>query len=126
LAPSSYKIHFRTYYGETFEIYDFYAFFCVLIEFDLYFMGEGWYYDMYEKLGAHLMTLEGVGGVHFAVWAFSAKRVGVVGDFNCWDGRVHSMRACGFSGIWEIFISELAEGAIYKFEIIGSDGNMLP
>ena len=126
LAPSSYKIHFRTYYGETFEIYDPYAFPCVLTEFDLYLMGEGRHYDTYEKLGAHLMTLEGVGGVHFAVWAPSAKRVGVVGDFNRWDGRVHSMRARGSSGIWEIFIPELAEGAIYKFEIIGPDGNMLP
>ena len=126
VAPSSYKIHCRTYYGESFEIYDPYAFPPVLTEFDLYLMGEGRHYDTYEKLGAHLMTLEGVRGVHFAVWAPSAKRVSVVGDFNRWDGRVHPMRARGSSGIWEIFIPELAEGAIYKFEIIGPDGNMLP
>src|SRR5207302_196117 len=75
---------------------------------------------------AHLVTLEGVRGVQFAVWAPSAKRVSVVGDFNRWDGRVHPLRARGSSGIWEIFIPELAEGAIYKFEIIGPDGNMLP
>ena len=124
--PPSYKIHFRTHYGESFEIYDPYAFPCVLTEFDLYLMGEGRHYDTYQKLGAHLITLEGVRGVHFAVWAPSAKRVSVVGDFNRWDGRVDPMRARGASGIWEIFIPELSEGAIYKFEIIGPDGNVLP
>ncbi|HXY25430.1 MAG TPA: alpha-amylase family glycosyl hydrolase, partial [Candidatus Acidoferrum sp.] len=125
-APSSYKIQGRNHYGEPFEIYDPYAFPCVLSEFDLYLMGEGRHYDTYEKLGAHLITLEGVRGVHFAVWAPSARRVSVVGDFNHWDGRVHPMRARGSSGIWEIFIPELTEGAIYKFEIIGPHGNMLP
>ncbi len=125
-APGSYKIQGRTHYGEPFEIYDPYAFPCVLTEFDLYLMGEGRHYDTYEKLGAHLITLEGVRGVHFAVWAPSARRVSVVGDFNRWDGRVHPMRARGSSGIWEIFLPELREGAIYKYEIIGPEGNMLP
>jgi 1,4-alpha-glucan branching enzyme len=125
-APASYKIGGRTHYGESFEIYDPYAFPCVLTEFDLHLMGEGRHYDTYEKLGAHLITLEGVRGVHFAVWAPSARRVSVVGDFNRWDGRVHPMRARGSSGIWEIFIPELNEGAIYKFEIVGPEGNVLP
>ena len=125
-APTMYKIQGRTHYGESFEVYDPYAFPCVLTEFDLYLMGEGRHYDTYQKLGAHLLTLEGVRGVHFAVWAPSAQRVSVVGDFNRWDGRVHPMRARGSSGIWEIFLPELAEGAIYKFEIIGPAGNMLP
>jgi 1,4-alpha-glucan branching enzyme len=125
-GPSAYKIHCRTYFGESFEIYDPYAFPCVLTEFDLYLMGEGRHYDTYQKLGAHLITLEGIQGVHFAVWAPSAKRVSVVGDFNRWDGRVHPMRSRGSTGIWEIFIPEIAEGAIYKFEIIGPDGSMLP
>src|SRR5260370_24427236 len=89
-------------------------------------MGEGRHYDTYEKLGAHVITLEGISGVHFAVWAPSAKRVSVVGDFNRWDGRVHPMRARGSSGLWEIFIPELAEGAIYKYEIVGPTGNILP
>ena len=126
LAPTSYKIQGRTHYGESFDLYDPYAFPCVLTEFDLHLMGEGRHYDTYQKLGAHLVTLEGVRGVQFAVWAPSAKRVSLVGDFNRWDGRVHPLRARGSSGIWEIFIPELAEGAIYKFEIIGPDGNMLP
>ncbi|HTT34208.1 MAG TPA: 1,4-alpha-glucan branching protein GlgB [Methylomirabilota bacterium] len=125
-APSSYKIQGRNHYGEPFETYDPYAFPCVLSEFDLYLMGEGRHYDTYEKLGAHLMTLEGVRGVHFAVWAPNARRVSIVGDFNHWDGRVYPMRSRGSSGIWEIFIPELGEGAIYKFEIVGEHGNMLP
>jgi len=125
-APSSYMIQGRTHYGEPFELYDTYAFPCVLTEFDLYLMGEGRHYDTYKKLGAHLITLEGVSGVHFAVWAPSARRVSIVGDFNGWDGRSHPMRARGSSGIWEIFIPELPEGAVYKYEILGPDGNLVP
>jgi 1,4-alpha-glucan branching enzyme len=125
-SPGNYKIQGRTHFGDSFEIFDPYAFPIVLSEFDLYLMGEGRHYDTYEKLGAHVITLEGVHGVHFAVWAPSARRVSVVGDFNRWDGRVHPMRARGSSGIWEIFMPELNEGAIYKYEIVGPSGNILP
>ncbi len=125
-APGSYRIKGRTHSGEPFEIFDPYAFPCVLSEFDLHLMGEGRHYDTYEKLGAHVMTLEGVGGVHFAVWAPGARRVSLVGDFNGWDGRIHPMRARGASGVWEIFIPELSEGAIYKYEILDPHGNVLP
>ena len=104
-SPSSYRIRFRTQYGETFESHDAYAFPFQLTEFDLYLMGEGRHYDTYEKLGAHLKSVDGVAGVHFAVWAPSARRVSVVGDFNRWDGRVHPMRARGSSGIWGTFYS---------------------
>ena len=97
-----------------------------LTEFDLYLMGEGRHYDTYEKLGAHLKTVDGVAGVHFAVWAPSARRVSVVGDFNRWDGRVHPMRARGSSGIWELFVPELGECTIYKYEIVGAAGEVLP
>ncbi len=108
-APADYKIRGRTHFGEPFEIYDPYAFPCVLTEFDLHLMGEGRHYDTYEKLGAHVIALEGVRGVQFAVWAPSARRVSVVGDFNRWDGRVHPMRARGSSGISDpyAFSSEL-------------------
>ena len=125
-APASYKIHFVTPHGEQYEVYDTYAFPYSISEFDLYLMGEGRHYDTYEKLGAHVVTHEGVSGVHFAVWAPSARRVSVVGDFNRWDGRVDVMRPRGSSGIWELFVPELTEGAIYKYEIIGPAGNMLP
>jgi 1,4-alpha-glucan branching enzyme len=125
-APNSYKIHYRTHHGEEHEVYDTYAFPYTISEFDLYLMGEGRHYDTYEKLGAHVVTQEGVAGVHFAVWAPSAQRVSVVGDFNRWDGRVDVMRPRGSSGIWELFVPELEEGAVYKYEIIGPYGNMLP
>ncbi len=125
-APASYRIRFRTSSRETVETFDAYAFPCLLSEFDLHLMGEGRHYDTYKKLGAHPKTFEGVRGVHFAVWAPSAQRVSIVGDFNRWDGRVHPMRARGSSGIWEFFVPELAEGAVYKYEIIGPNGAMLP
>jgi 1,4-alpha-glucan branching enzyme len=125
-APGSYKINYRTHGGEAYETYDTYAFPYSISEFDLYLMGEGRHYDTYEKLGAHLVTHEGVRGVHFAVWAPSAGRVSVVGDFNRWDGRVNVMRPRGSSGIWELFVPELGENAVYKYEIIGPTGAMLP
>jgi len=125
-APSSYKLLGRTHKGESFELYDTYAFPYLLTEFDLHLMGEGRHYDTYDKLGAHIITLEGVRGVQFSVWAPSARRVSVVGDFNRWDGRVHPMRARGSSGIWELFVPELTEGAVYKYELLGPQGNLLP
>jgi 1,4-alpha-glucan branching enzyme len=125
-APGSYKIQGRNDRGENFEIYDTYSFPYFLSEFDLYLMGEGRHYDTYEKLGAHVKTVQEVQGVNFAVWAPSARRVSVVGDFNRWDGRVNVMRARGSSGIWELFVPELQDGTIYKYEIIGPNGEMLP
>ena len=125
-APSSYRIRFRTEYHESIEGYDTYAFPFLLTEFDLYLMGEGRHYDAYEKLGAHVKTVDGITGVHFAVWAPNAHRVSVVGDFNHWDGRVDPMRFRGSSGIWELFIPELGEGTIYKFEILSGNDVVLP
>jgi 1,4-alpha-glucan branching enzyme len=125
-APSSYRLRFRNEYGDIWEAHDTYAFPYLLTEFDLYLMGEGRHYDTYEKLGAHVKTLEGVTGVHFAVWAPNARRVSVVGDFNGWDGRVNSMRSRGNSGIWELFVPEFDEGVIYKYEIVGPQNNILP
>ncbi len=125
-APSGYRMRFRNQYGDTWETYDPYAFPYLLTEFDLYLMGEGRHYDTYEKMGAHVKTLEGVSGVHFAVWAPNARRVSVVGNFNGWDGRVHAMRARGNSGVWEIFLPEQGENAVYKYEIVGPDNNLVP
>ena len=75
-------------------------------------------------MGAHVREIAGVRGVHFAVWAPNALRVSVVGDFNRWDGRMHPMRSRGGSGIWELFVPGLAEGAIYKFEIRSKLGDL--
>ena len=77
----------------------------------------GIHYTIYEKLGAHPMTIDGVSGVYFAVWAPNAMRVSTVGDFNHWDGRTHQMRRLWDSGIFEIFIPEAKEGDNYKFEL---------
>jgi 1,4-alpha-glucan branching enzyme len=126
LRAGSYRILYRAEFGNEFTIHDPYAFPYLLSDLDLHLMGEGKHYDTYEKLGAHLRTVEGVRGVHFAVWAPNASRVSVVGDFNRWDGRVHPLRPRGAVGIWEIFLPELDEGAIYKYEIVSPSGALLP
>lgn len=79
-------------------------------------------YDIYEKLGAHPMTVNGVSGVYFAVWAPNALRVSVVGDFVLWDGRRLPMRRLWDSGIFELFVPGLEEGAVYKYEIKAKGG----
>ena len=79
----------------------------MLTDFDLHLFSEGTHYRAWEKLGSHVMTIGGITGVHFAVWAPNAQRVSVVGDFNRWDGRVHPMRKLVPSGVWEMFIPEL-------------------
>jgi 1,4-alpha-glucan branching enzyme len=114
-----YQLKVEDLYGNTVTTPDPYAFLPVLSDFDLQLLGEGTHYRSYEKLGAHLVTVDGVAGVHFLVWAPNARRVSVIGDFNRWDGRRHPLRALGGSGTWELFIPGLGEGALYKFEIKG-------
>ena len=97
----------------------------ILSDFDLYLLGEGTHLQLYDKLGAHPMVLEGVAGVAFAVFAPVAKRVSVVGDFNSWDGRCHAMRVRG-QGFWEIFVPDARAGDKYKYEILAGDGSLLP
>jgi 1,4-alpha-glucan branching enzyme len=104
--------------GEKRQFYDPYNFLPTLSEQDMYLFNEGNEHRIYEKLGAHLRDLGGVKGVSFAVWAPSAKRVSVVGNFNHWDGRFHPMRPLGGSGVWELFIPGLGEGELYKFELL--------
>lgn len=95
-----------------------YSFLPVLSDFDLHLFNEGNHFRIFEKLGAHIMEMEGIEGVHFAVWAPNARRVSVIGDFNRWDGRRHQMRVLGSSGVWEIFIPVIGSGEKYKFEIL--------
>ena len=105
------------------EVYDTYAFPPLLSDFDLYLMGEGTHYQKYEKMGAHPAVIDGIAGVTFGVWAPNAMRVSIVGDFNQWDGRVNPMRSRGPSGVWELFLPGLAEGAVYKYEIRPMSGD---
>jgi 1,4-alpha-glucan branching enzyme len=116
-----YRIRIKSLYGGMQEFCDPYSFLPFLTDFDLHLIGEGSHYKTYEKLGAHMKEIQGIRGVHFAVWAPNAKRVSVIGDFNSWDGRRHPMRVLGSSGIWELFIPELIEGTLYKFEIKSKD-----
>ncbi len=97
----------------------------VLTDFDLHLFAEGTHNRAFEKLGAHRIRVGSTTGVHFAVWAPNADRVSLVGDFNGWDGRVHPMRLLVPSGVWEIFIPDLADGEKYKFEIRTKTGAIL-
>ncbi len=124
ISPTTYRWRVREAGREPTEFYDTYAFPPLLSEFDLYLMGEGTHYLKYEKMGAHPTAIEGIAGVMFAVWAPNAVRVSVVGDFNQWDGRTHPMRNRGPSGVWELFVPGLAEGAIYKYEIRPMTANL--
>ncbi len=99
----------------SFDPYDFAE---QLPEFDLHLFGQGKHWHIYEKLGAHLTSVDEVAGVLFAVWAPNAGRVSVVGVFNRWDGRCHPMRSRGDCGVWELFIPGLEAGCLYKFEIL--------
>ncbi|WP_404785545.1 1,4-alpha-glucan branching enzyme [Altericista sp. CCNU0014] len=105
-------------------MYDPYAFKSPLLtEYDRYLFAEGNHQRIYEKLGAHPATVEGVNGVYFAVWAPNARNVSIIGDFNYWDGRKHQMRK-GPTGIWDLFIPELAVGESYKYEIKNDAGHI--
>ena len=114
--PRSYKL--RAQRGATtWEFEDPYRFGPVLGDMDVFLLAEGSHRQLWEALGAHPMTIEGVSGVHFAVWAPNARRVSVVGDFNHWDGRRTPMRRRSAAGVWEIFLPGVPEGARYKYEI---------
>ncbi|MDJ1006897.1 MAG: 1,4-alpha-glucan branching protein GlgB [Paracoccaceae bacterium] len=122
----TYRLEARALDGSTWDYDDAFRFGPVLGEMDEYLISEGTHQRLWHALGAHVMTHEGIGGTHFAVWAPAARRVSVVGDFNHWNGRRHPMRTRGTSGVWEIFIPGLGEGTVYKYEIVGSDGAVLP
>ena len=120
-----YRLKFDDGHGER-ETHDPYCFSNPISEYDLYLFGEGRLYKAHRTLGAQAMTLQGVSGVNFAVWAPNAERVSVVGDFNRWDGRMHAMRALGAGGVWQLFIPDLMPGCLYKFEIRNRhSGNIL-
>ena len=111
--------------GQQRKFRDAYSFWPTLGETDLHLFNEGNHRRLYDVLGAHLKTLDGVRGVAFAVWAPNARRVSVIGSFNDWDGRRHAMRLLGSSGVWEIFVPDVAEGDLYKFELLDAQGQLV-
>lgn len=108
------------------DIDDPYRFGSALGELDRYLIGEGRHERLFDVLGARLRDIDGVSGVHFAVWAPGARRVSVVGAFNHWDGRRHPMRLHPANGVWDLFIPGIGDGELYKFELLGSHGELLP
>jgi 1,4-alpha-glucan branching enzyme len=105
-------------------IEDPYRFGTLLQDIDSWLLAEGTHLRPYERLGAHLMSLDGVPGVSFTVWAPNAKRVSVVGEFNFWDGRRHPMRLRRENGLWELFLPGVQAGQLYKFEMIDSNNQV--
>ena len=91
--------------------------FSLLTDHDLYLFNEGTHYRLYDKLGAHVVTHEGVKGTYFAVWAPNAEAVSVMGDFNGWNRDSQQLRPLGSSGIWQGFLPGLGEGEVYKYYI---------
>ena len=122
--PFHYRIRFTFPSGETWEYVDPYQFLPTLGEVDLHLFNEGTHRQLWTRLGAHVQESDGIPGVSFAVWAPSAKRVSVVGDFCRWDGRLFPMRELGSSGVFELFVPGVPAGALYKYEIKTTAGDL--
>ena len=126
LPSDAERYRLRARYGaDTVELEDPYRFPPILSDFDLYLLGEGTHQRLYDKLGAHPMTMDGVDGVGVVVLAPNARTVAVVGDFNFWDRRRHPMRVRG-AGYWELFIPGARVGSHYKFAVMDRRGSLLP
>ncbi len=123
--PINYKISYKNYEGHVWEGYDPYSFEKYITEFDCHLFAQGTHYEIFDKMGAHVINRDGVEGVLFAVWAPNAKRVSVIGDFCGWDGRILPMRSIGGSGIFELFVPGIKENERYKFEIKTNEGMVI-
>lgn len=129
LAVSSrinYRLRVQFGAPEVVELADAYAFESDIAAHELVNLSKGQMLRPYLLLGAHVRHLQAVDGVRFAVWAPNARRVSVIGGFNAWDGRRHPMRLRHDAGVWEIFIPHVVLGDLYKFEILGAQGELLP
>ena len=113
------------YDGTTVVSGDCYAYAGLFTDYDAYLFLEGKNYDIYNKMGAHPIEIDGVKGTYFAVWAPDARRVSVVGDFNMWDGMLNPMQIHPASGVYELFIPGVEPGAVYKYQILTRYGDIL-
>jgi 1,4-alpha-glucan branching enzyme len=121
----TYRLKKVLFDGTTELVHDSYSFLPTLTDFDLYLFNAGDHHRIYDKLGAHAIEVNGIKGVQFAVWAPNARSVSVIGNFNHWDRRRHAMRVLGASGVWEIFIPNINEGELYKFQVKTRSGYIL-
>ncbi|MFH9607364.1 1,4-alpha-glucan branching enzyme [Streptomyces sp. NPDC017448] len=111
------------YDDATVEIEDPYRFWPAIGELDLHLIGEGRHEELWKALGAVPMVHQGVAGTRFTVWAPNARGVRVTGDFTYWDGTGTPMRSLGSTGVWELFLPGVGEGALYKYDICRPDGS---
>ncbi|MEV8004034.1 1,4-alpha-glucan branching enzyme [Streptomyces parvus] len=111
------------YDDNTIEVEDPYRFWPAIGELDLHLIGEGRHEELWRALGAEPMVHEGVAGTRFTLWAPNARGVRITGDFNYWDGTGYPMRSLGSTGVWELFLPGVGEGALYKFDICRPDGS---
>jgi 1,4-alpha-glucan branching enzyme len=123
-VPATYRLRFRFADGNAWERDDPYRFLPTLGDVDLHLLNEGTHRRLGERLGARPLTIDGVAGTAFAVWAPAARRVSVVGDFCRWDGRLLPMRQLGSSGVFELFVPDVGPGAYYKYELLTPEGQL--
>ncbi|MCZ7433762.1 1,4-alpha-glucan branching enzyme [Streptomyces sp. WMMC1477] len=120
--PSGYRLRVAYEGGAVVESEDAYRFLPTLGELDLHLIAEGRHEQLWQALGAHPMTVDGVAGTRFTVWAPGALGVRLASDFNYWDGTGCPLRSLGSSGVWELFLPGVGEGTRYKFDVHGPDG----
>ncbi|MGI9120943.1 MAG: 1,4-alpha-glucan branching enzyme, partial [Acidimicrobiales bacterium] len=123
-APGDYRLEAHYPSGSVVVQEDPYRFWPTIGEADLQLLAAGAHRRLWQALGAHVRTHQGVAGTSFAVWAPNARSVRVVGEFNLWDGRLHTMRSLGPSGVWELFLPDVGAGAQYKYEILTAEGHL--
>ncbi|SBU93225.1 1,4-alpha-glucan branching enzyme [Streptomyces sp. Ncost-T6T-1] len=111
------------YDDNTIEVEDPYRFWPAIGELDLHLIGEGRHEELWRALGAEPMVHQGVAGTRFTLWAPNARGVRITGDFNYWDGTGYPMRSLGSTGVWELFLPGVGEGALYKFDICRPDSS---
>ncbi|MGW6468539.1 1,4-alpha-glucan branching enzyme [Streptomyces rubiginosohelvolus] len=111
------------YDDNTVEVEDPYRFWPAIGDLDLHLIGEGRHEELWRALGAEPMEHQGVAGTRFTLWAPNARGVRITGDFNYWDGTGFPMRSLGSTGVWELFLPGVGEGALYKFDICRPDGS---